>query len=53
MFRKYQSVEKAEVLSKDDHERVEKHLHSLNKTSATQLTEEEREELAKQLASSR
>lgn len=51
-FRKFQSVEHTEVLSKAEHKRVESHLHKLSKTSATELTEEEREELQKQLASS-
>jgi tRNA G37 N-methylase TrmD len=52
-FRKYQKVERQEVLSEGDHKRVESHLHKLGKTSAADLTDEEREELQKQLAKSR
>lgn len=49
-FRKYQKVEKVETLSEDDHRKVESALHKMGKTSATDLTDEEREELADQIA---
>lgn len=42
-FRKYQRAEKEEVLSPEQHKKVEAKLHELGKTSATELTEEERD----------
>jgi len=39
---KYQSVEKAEVLSPEDHERIGTELRRLGKTNAQDLTEAER-----------
>jgi len=44
-FRKYQSVEKTDVLSEDDHKKVEAKLHKLGKTSMTELDEDERNSL--------
>jgi len=44
-FRKYQRVEKEEVLSPEQHQQVEDQLHQLGKTSATELDAEEREGL--------
>lgn len=44
-FRKYQRVEKEQVLSPDQHKQVEDQLHELGKTSATELDAEEREGL--------
>lgn len=41
-FRKFQSVEKSSVLSSDELEKVSKNLHKLGKTSAKDLTDEER-----------
>jgi hypothetical protein len=42
---KYQSVEKAEVLTPDEHRRIEAGLHRLGKTSAQDLTEEQRQQV--------
>jgi ribosome recycling factor len=53
MFRKYQKVEKANVLSEDEHRKVESNLHKLNKTSAADLTDEERKKTFDSIASSR
>lgn len=39
---KYQSVEKAEVLSPEEHERIGTELRRLGKTNAQDLTETER-----------
>lgn len=41
-FTKYQNVEKSEVVSKNDAQRIASNLHNLGKTSATQLSDEER-----------
>lgn len=41
-FRKYQSVEKVKVLSPEENAKVALELHKLGKTSARQLTDEER-----------
>ena len=49
-FRKYQKVERQEVLSKDNHKRIGSFLKRFGKTSASELTDEQREELQKQLA---
>lgn len=46
-FRKYQSVEKTEVLPHDENERIAAELQKLGKTSATQLTDAERTVLDK------
>jgi len=43
MIRKYQSVEKADVLSPADHQKIETGLHRLGKTNAQDLTEDERQ----------
>ncbi len=48
-FRKYQSVEKTEVLSEEEHKQVESKLHKLGKTSMTELDEDERKELSDSL----
>lgn len=39
---KYQSVEKAEVLSPEEHERIGSELRRLGKTNAQDLTDSER-----------
>ncbi|GAC1397183.1 MAG: hypothetical protein NVSMB52_10870 [Chloroflexota bacterium] len=41
-FRKTQSVEKAEVLSPAEHAEIENQLHKIGKTSAQELTPEQR-----------
>lgn len=41
-FRKTQSVEKVEVVSPKGHDEIKSELNKLGKTSATQLTDEER-----------
>lgn len=52
MFRKYQAVEKSDVLSKTDHTKVESHLKKMGKTSVADLDEDERVQLSKQLEKS-
>ena len=42
---KYQSVEHAEILSEDEQTRINKGLRQLGKTSAKDLTEDERKRL--------
>jgi glutathione synthase/RimK-type ligase-like ATP-grasp enzyme len=42
-FRKYQSVEKAEVLPPKEQHKISSNLHKLGKTSAQDLSDEERE----------
>lgn len=44
-FRKFTGVEKSEILSPDQHRAVEDELHRLGKTSAKDLSVEERESL--------
>ena len=44
-FTKTQSVEKAEVLTPDEHQRISKGLRKLGKTSVQDLSEAERERL--------
>lgn len=46
-FTKIQSVEKSEVLSPDEHRRIQSGLHKLGKTSAKDLTESERTQVLK------
>ena len=41
-MRKYQSVEKTEILPRSEQDRVSSELHKLGKTSARDLTDEER-----------
>lgn len=41
-MRKYQSVEKAEVLPPREQQQISANLHSIGKTSAKDLSEEER-----------
>jgi len=41
-FTKFQSVDKAEVVSREGHAKIEDELHKLGKTSAKTLTPEER-----------
>jgi CheY binding len=41
-MRKYQSVEKAEVLPEKDQDKISENLHTLGKTSARELSDEER-----------
>ena len=48
-FRKFQSVEKTDVLSDEEHGKIKNALKKLNKTSAKQLTDEEREKLSQLL----
>lgn len=42
-FRKYQKVEKQEVLSPDQHQRISQQLSKLGKSSVGELNERERE----------
>lgn len=42
---KYQSVEKAEVLTPDEHRRIETGLRHLGKTSAQDLSEDQRKQV--------
>jgi hypothetical protein len=44
-FTKIQSVEKAEVLTPEEHQRIESKLHRLGKHSAKDLSEDERKRL--------
>lgn len=44
-FTKTQSVEKAEVLTPDEHRRIEENLHRMGKTSAKDLSDSERAQL--------
>jgi hypothetical protein len=44
-LRKYQKVEKAEVVSKDGHRAIDDDLRRLGKTSAKDLTPEQRKSL--------
>jgi len=44
-MRKYQSVEKANVLPADEQQKISANLHTLGKTSAVNLTDEERKAL--------
>lgn len=39
---KYQSVEKSEVLSSEDHERIKTELRRIGKTNVQNLTDDER-----------
>lgn len=41
-MRKYQSVEKTQVLPPAEQERISTNVHKLGKTSASELTDEER-----------
>jgi len=43
--RKYTNSEKVEVLSPDQHKAVESQLHAMGKTSAADLTEDQRDSL--------
>ena len=49
-LRKYQSVEKTDVLSQDEHKQVESNLHKLGKKSAAGLGEVDRKKVFRQLA---
>lgn len=49
MLRKYQKAENSKVLSPDEHARLEKALHSLDKTSAKGLSDKEQKEFSKLL----
>jgi len=51
-FKKFNKVENAQVLSPSEHKAVEDNLHRIGKTSASSLTEEERESLRIELESS-
>ncbi len=53
MFRKYQKTERSKVLDKDQHARVGSFLNKLGKTSANDLTDEEREALSRVVKSQR
>lgn len=44
-MRKYQSVEKTEVLPPQEQQKISSDLHAIGKTSAKELTEEERQKL--------
>lgn len=48
-FRKYQSVERADVLTKEEHKKVEAELHKFGKTSMTELDEDELKEVNESL----
>lgn len=48
-FRKTMRVENSEVLSSEDHSRVEQTLHRLGKTSAQQLNDQDRAKLGRAL----
>jgi hypothetical protein len=41
-FRKFQSVEKTEVLPPSEQQKISENLHKIGKTSAKDLSEEER-----------
>lgn len=47
-MRKYQSVERAEVLPPKEQQKISENLHSVGKTSAKNLSEEERKKLLTQ-----
>lgn len=44
-FRKYQAVEKVEVVPEDESERIREGVNRLGKTSAVELSESEKREL--------
>lgn len=44
-FRKYQRAEREEILTPQQHQKVESHLHRYGATSVNDLTDEEREDL--------
>lgn len=44
-FRKYQKVEKGEVISPEEHAQIEDGLHKVGKTSLTDVTPDERESI--------
>lgn len=46
-FTKYQKVEDTKVVSPEGHRQIQKGLHDLGKTSARELTDEERRALDK------
>lgn len=48
-FTKIQRAEKAVVLTKDAHKRIGKALSKIGKSSAKELTDEEREEFSRSL----
>lgn len=45
MFRKYQKVEEAEVVSPQKHKDIEEGLHKVGKTSLADATPKEREDI--------
>jgi hypothetical protein len=45
MFRKYQKVEKSDVVSQKGHDTIERELSKLGRTSAVDLSEEERRQV--------
>lgn len=45
MMKKYQKVEKTEVVSPEGHDRIEEELHKIGKTSAVSLTPFERRQV--------
>lgn len=47
-FTKYQKVERVEVETQDEHDRISRELNRLGKTSARELTDEERKVLDNQ-----
>jgi hypothetical protein len=53
MMRKYQSVEKAEVLPEKERAVISSTLNGMSKTAAHELTDEEREELMARLDKAR
>jgi hypothetical protein len=52
-FKKYQSVEKTDVLSETEHKQVESNLHKLGKTSGAGLSDADRKKAFDSVASSK
>lgn len=50
MFRKYQKVEQADVVSPQGHDVIEDELHKIGKTSAASLTPHERQQVTDALS---
>lgn len=48
-FRKFQSVEKTDVVSPEDHQRISKEMHRVGKTSMRELDENERQQVTEAL----
>lgn len=52
-FKKYQKVERSDVLSPQEHKTVEANLHKVGKTSMQNLDEEERKQVTDALDKNR